>query len=138
MNPRLLRAYRATRYEADGVTVFVAHRSPAMDALLRRHGARVGVFVTAWNPMSRRMPAGWNVRMQRALGERLRRVTVLPAEGAWRGWREAHLLVLGDPTRMRVLARLFRQQAVVAVRVGHATKLEVVRIGSAVPFRKQP
>ena len=137
MNPRLLRAYRATRYEADGVTVFVAHRSPAMDALLRRHGARVGVFVTAWNPMSRRMPAGWNVRMQRALGERLRRVTVLPAEGAWRGWREAHLLVLGDPIRVRVLARLFRQQAVLVVRVGHATKLEVVGIGSAVAFGKQ-
>ena len=69
MNARLLRAYRATRYQADGIPVFVGHFSPQMDALLRRDKARVGVFVTAWNQISGRMPAGWNARMQRAVME---------------------------------------------------------------------
>jgi hypothetical protein len=123
MNARLVRAYRATRYQADGVTVFVGHFSPQMDALLRRHNARVGVFVTAWNPMSRRIPAGWNARMERALMERLRRIAVLQAEGSWRGWREAHFLALAVPAVVRCIARSFRQAAVVIVRGGRKCRL---------------
>lgn len=125
MTPRLLRAYRATRYEADDVSVFIGQRSGAMDALLRRHGVRAGVFLTAWNPGSRRMPEGWNHRMQRALLERLRRRLVLPAEGSWRTWREDHVLVLAVPARAAGLARLFRQHAVVIVRVGQAPRLGI-------------
>ena len=128
MNPKLPRAYRSTRYAAEGVAVFVGRRSVAMDVLLRRSGVRVGVFVTAWNPMSRRMPDGWNVRRQRALLERLRRLALLSGEGFWRGWQEAHVLVLADPARVRHLARTFRQAAVMVVRVGRAAGLEFIGI----------
>jgi len=94
-----------------------------MDALLRDHGCRDGVFITAWNPLSRRMPPGWNRRRQIALAERLRRVKVVAGQGRWRGWREAHLLVLAHPERVRRLARLFRQYAVVQVRIGQTVRL---------------
>jgi hypothetical protein len=127
MTPKLLRAYRSTRYEADGISVFVGQRSDAMDALLRRYGARVGAFVTAWNPMSRRMPRGWNDRMQGALLERLRRMAVLPAEGSWRGWQEAHLMVLAAPAYAGVVARLFRQRAVVVAQFGQPLRLRIFR-----------
>jgi peptidoglycan/xylan/chitin deacetylase (PgdA/CDA1 family) len=126
VTPRLLRAYRATRYEADGIAVVVGRRSPAMDSLLRRFGVRTAVFVTAWNPRSRLMPAGWNQRMQRALAERLRKVAVLPAAGASRGWREEHVLALAAPHRIARLARTFRQNAVVVVRLGAPATLTLV------------
>jgi hypothetical protein len=94
-----------------------------MDALLRERGARTGVFATAWNPYSHRMPDGWNRRMQRALGARLRRRDVPMAEGSWRRWREEHLLTFAPPPLVVGLARVFRQNAVVVVQVGRKARL---------------
>ncbi|NKC29678.1 DUF3293 domain-containing protein [Falsiroseomonas selenitidurans] len=118
-----LAAFRATGYEAAGIVVRIGARSPAMEALLARHGARRAAFITAWNPRSRRMPAGWNRRMQ----DRLRQaagVTVL-AEGFGRGpgWAEHHLLLAGAPGRLLVLARRFRQWAIVALGPGQPARL---------------
>jgi Protein of unknown function (DUF3293) len=113
--PRLLRAWRATDYRVDTVLVRIGRRSAAMDALLARIGARTGVFVTAWNPLLRAMPAGWNRRMQRSLSERLRRYVSLPAGGSLRRWHEAHFLVAADKRPVVRLARLFRQRGVVLV-----------------------
>jgi len=126
MPPRLLRAYRQTRYEAAGILIFVGRRSSAMDALMRQHGARAGVFVTAWNPHSRLMPIGWNHRRQRALLTRLRRRIAIQAEGRWRRWQEAHVLVLAEPAMVTHLAHSFRQNAVVVVRHGRETALHAV------------
>jgi hypothetical protein len=97
-----------------------------MDALLTRAGARMGVFITAWNPLSRRMPEGWNRRMQRCLLERLRRHTRFRANGALRRWREEHLLVVADPRPMLRCARLFRQRGVVVVRRGQPVCLSLL------------
>jgi hypothetical protein len=113
--PRLLRAWRATDYVVGTVLVRIGRRSAAMDALLARIGARTGVFVTAWNPLARAMPAGWNPRMQRHLTERLRRYVSLQAGGSLRRWHEAHLLVAADQQPIVRLARLFRQRGVVLV-----------------------
>ena len=90
-------AYLRTAYEAGGVVVRIGRRSAAMDALLR---GRHAAFITAWNPMSRRRP---------------------------RGWAERHLLVAGDPRALAVLARRFRQAAVVAVAPGRAARLVMLR-----------
>ncbi|MGA3401167.1 MAG: DUF3293 domain-containing protein [Acetobacteraceae bacterium] len=129
VSPRLLRAYRATGYVVDGVVVRIGRRSPAMDALLHRIGAPSGVFVTAWNPLSRAMPTGWNRRMQRCLSERLRRYASLPADGSLRRWHEAHLLVAADPRPVVRLARLFRQRGVVLVAPRHAARLVLLDWG---------
>ena len=94
-----------------------------MDRLLASHGARTGVLITAGNPMSRRMARGWNERMQRALTDRLRGMVVHPAQGVWRGWREEHVLVLGDVARVGRLARVFRQHAIVAVGIDRPARL---------------
>ena len=108
ISPHLLRAYRQTRYRADGVEVRVGRRA---DAALG--GARSATLVTAWNPLSRRMADGWNQRMQRNLAARLGRFRTRPAEGRLGAWHEAHLLVAGDPRAVLRLARRFRQRAVV-------------------------
>lgn len=127
VSARTLRAYRRTVYSVCGIEVRIGQRAAAMDALLRRHGARTGLFMTAWNPYSRKMPESWNQRMQRALKERLRRIAALPAHGQWRQWQEAHLLVPGDPRQALRLARVFRQRAVVVVRNGQAARLLMSR-----------
>lgn len=113
--PRLRRTYLKTRYSVEACEVRVGRRAPAVDATLARHGARCGVLVTAWNPLSRLMPRGWNERMQRQLRERLREVCVLRGDGALGRWREEHLFVLAPAPFVLRLARIFRQNAVVVV-----------------------
>jgi hypothetical protein len=125
ISPRLLRAYRLTRYRAVGYEIHIGQRVP--DALFSQLQSRTGMLLTAWNPFSRRMPDGWNATMQGQLRQRLRRFSVLEAEGSLRGWREAMLLVSGPPERTIRLARQFRQHAVVALRQGARTRLILLR-----------
>lgn len=121
ISPRLLRAYRLTRYRAGGCDIRIGRQAP--DALFAAIRSRNGTLLTAWNPFSRRMPDGWNERMQRRLRLRLRRCVVLEAKGSLHGWREAMLLV-GGPVAPRIaLARQFRQSAVVMLRRGRPARL---------------
>lgn len=125
--PRLLQAYRATDYAVGSTTVRIGRRSPAMDSVLSRLGTRTGVLVTAWNPLSRPMPHGWNRRMQRCLEQRLRRRPMVPASGTLGRWYEVHCLVAGDPRPVLQLARLFRQTAVVLLTQRQPARLALLR-----------
>jgi len=123
LSPALMRAYRSTHYEAEGIQVRIGRRSAGMDRLLRSHAALQAGFVTACNPYSRRMPAGWNQRMQARLGLAVRRYTVLSGCGSWRRWSEAHLIVLADARLVRHIARRFRQHAIVVISRGQPARL---------------
>jgi hypothetical protein len=118
--PRLLRAYRATRYRAGGCAIRIGRRS---DAAL---DARCAVLLTAWNPQSRHMPRGWNQRMQCRLRAQLRRFRVVEADGSLHGWHEAMLLVVGPEPPLLRLASRFRQRAVVILRRGQPARLRVL------------
>lgn len=120
-----LAAYRRTAYEAAGAVTHVGRRSVTVDALLARLGARQGGFVTAENPLSRRMPLGWNARAMRRFDEAIRRLPSTAGHGGWRRWREAHRLVAVDPRRLLVLARRFRQRAIVVVTRGAPARLQL-------------
>jgi hypothetical protein len=120
---RLLKAYRQTSYIAGKVEVRIARRSSAMDALLIAHGTRAGVFLTAWNPFSRRMPPEWNRRLQQGLKQRLRRYSTVPADGSWQRWHEEHLLLFADLRFAMKLARQFRQAGIVVVKRGQPAAL---------------
>lgn len=124
---RLLAAYRRTDYEAEGAVARIGRRSAAVDALLRRLGAREGAFVTAWNPWSRRAPEGWNARMMARLEAAARRLPRAAGEGRGRVWSERHLLLAADARRAAVLARRFRQSAMVVARVGAPARLVLLR-----------
>jgi hypothetical protein len=121
-----LRAYRLTRYEAAGVHVHIGRRSKAADRLLRAHGARSAVFITAYNPFSRVMPPEWNQRMQTRLRHGLGRRQVLSGRGTLGRWSEAHVLVFGDPRPILRLARLYRQNGIVIVRHLQAARLVII------------
>ncbi len=111
----LLRAYRATEYEAAGAEACIGRRSAAIDRLLRGWGVRTAAFIGAANPGSRRRPAGWNRRRHAALLARLRQVPHAEGDGRGRSWSEPHVLAALPPGRAAVLARRFGQAAIVVV-----------------------
>lgn len=123
LSPRLRSAYARTLYGAGDASIRIGCRSAALDAVLRARGAPSAGFVTAWNPFSRRMPRGWNDRMLERLREAARGQVLAEGEGAARGWAEHHLLLAGDPRRLVVLARRFRQNGLVTVAPGRKARL---------------
>ena len=129
---RLTAVYRAAEYVArDGnreIVVHVDERSPALDALLARHGAASGTFITAWNPRSKRQAHAVNVaaavRLARVLRSGKRRW--LPHEGRSKesDWREEGFLVLDLPAAEALaVAKEFGQNAVVQVEAGQPARL---------------
>jgi hypothetical protein len=125
LSPLLLRAYRQTDYLAGGIKLRIGRRAPR--GLFALVDAKTAVLITAWNPRSRRMPNGWNCRMQRRLRQWLRRHVVLDAEGSLGRWREAMLLVAADPRPVIRLAARFRQHGVVILRRAQKARLRLVR-----------
>ncbi len=116
-------AYRHTLYRAGDVVVRVGRRSRSADAWMARHGAREAGFITAWNPMSRVMPARWNQAAQARLRRDLRGRPVALGEGRLGSWREEMLLLAIPLRELLRLARRHRQAAVVLLRRGHSAAL---------------
>lgn len=69
------------------------------------------------------MPSGWNQKQQARLLRFFRRMKWTPAVGTWRRWSEEHVLVFGDDRKVALLARRFRQNAIVVLRVGQPARL---------------
>jgi hypothetical protein len=126
-SPALLRAYRLTRYAVGAAELRIGRRAPL--------AARHAVLLTAWNPLSRRMPPGWNQRMQARLRAHLRRLPVLEADGRLGRWQEAHLCVLADPRPCRVMARRFRQHAIVVLARRQPARLVLLAAPVGIPAR---
>lgn len=129
VGPRLARAWRATLFEADGIAVPIAPdprlarawraRHAAVAALLAGLGTRQAAFTGAWNPFSTRHPRGWNHRRLARLRAAARRLPQREGMGRAcrpRPWGEEHLLIGAPAARCAVLARRFRQDAIVLIR----------------------
>jgi hypothetical protein len=113
---KLERDYRASCYYAGAHAARIGQRAPTLDALLRCWRVREGVFIAAGNPFSRRMAAGWNARRNASLRELLRRLPYVEGKGGAKRWWEAHCFIGISAARGKRLARLLRQNAMVALR----------------------
>jgi hypothetical protein len=122
-NTKLERDYRASSYFAGAYLARIGQRAPAFDALLRCWRVPEGVFIGAGNPFSRRMARGWNARGHAALRERLRALPHVEGKGGAKRWWEAHYFIGISVARGKRLARLFRQNAMVALRRGAKARL---------------
>ena len=120
---QLFRAYCASCYFAGAQAARIGHRAPALDALLRSWRAAEGVFIAAGNPFSRRLAEGWNAQRHAALRERLRGLPYIEGWGGAKRWWEAHCFIGISVSRGKPLARLFRQNAMVALRRGAKARL---------------
>ncbi len=119
----LFQAYRASCYLAGAHAARIGQRAPGLDALLGSWRAAEGVFIAAGNPFSRRMPDGWNTRRHAALRERLRGLHYVEGQGGAKRWWEAHCFIGISVSRGKPLARLFQQNAMVALRRGAKARL---------------
>jgi hypothetical protein len=120
---QLFRAYRASCDFAGAHAARIGQRAPGLDALLRGWRVQEGVFIAAGNPFSRRKPDGWIVRRHAALRERLRGLPYVEGRGGAKRWWEAHCFIGISAARGKRLARLFRQNAMVALRRGAKARL---------------
>ena len=133
----LIRAYRSTSYQVlqpDDHDVVLAKanvggRSRGIDRLLAGHGCQSGVFITAWNPRSRKRPRQLNDAAHHQLEEELRRrsVRTLPhlGVGADPAWKPEHGLFALDLPLLEALALAvaFGQNAVVLIEHGRPARL---------------
>ena len=120
---QLFQAYRASCYLAGAHAARIGQRAPGLDALLGSWRVQEGVFIAAGNPFSRRIAEGWNARRHTALRERLWRLHYVEGRGGAKRWWEAHCFIGISAARGRRLARLFRQNAMVALRRGAKARL---------------
>lgn len=116
-------AWRASTYRGGPVVARVGRRSASADAWLAAHAAREGAIITAWNPMCRKHPPGWNERAQDRLRAATRRWRRAEGFSGTRHWQEHNLLLATDPRVVAVLARRFRQAAILVIRKGQAARL---------------
>jgi hypothetical protein len=127
LRPDLIRAYTASSYRAGSVRFGIGRHSLETDALLEALGARQAVLLTAWNPRSTPMPHAWNLRADSTLRERLRGHVLLDGAGGKGRHEEAQILAVLPVARARVLARRFRQNAVVVLQRGRPARLVLLR-----------
>lgn len=135
-----LPTYLATDYIAlDGkrrITARIHRLNPELDALLERHGAAEGVFITAWNPRSVKATAAANQAAHARLQEVLEDedLSFLPHEGrshegrshagAGGDWVEQGFLILDlPPFDALQLAEMFGQNAIVWQALGQPAHL---------------
>jgi len=134
----LLDAYLTTRYVAyDGAVAVecrVGQPAPAMDALLARHGAAGGVFITAWNPLSVAQPLPVNQAAHRLLAAAIggRGLGALPHRGfgadpAWEPEEGLFVLDLAIATAL-ALAVEFGQNAIAAIGRGQTAAIIRTRL----------
>lgn len=117
-------AFRATTYRVfvpndAPIDLRIGERSERLDALLRERGCDDWVFITAWNPGSRRLSAEENDARQADLLDALQQRgrewlsgSGIPADASWQP--EASVLVFGTCRAEAVaLGKRFGQLAVV-------------------------
>ena len=129
----LLDAYLTTRYVAyDGAVAVecrIGEPAPALDALLDRHGAAGGIFVTAWNPRSEAQPAATNAAAHRRLAAEVGRrgLSFLPHRGfgadpAWEPEEGLFVLDLAIGPALDLAAE-FGQNAIAAIERGRPAEV---------------
>ena len=131
VDPKLLGAWRRASFEAAGVVIKIGQRSAPLDRLLADLKVAEAVFVGAWNPYGRKVPHGTNERMELRLNEYAARFPSCKGSGFGPRWREAHLFLAVPRLRGLVIARRFRQAAIVQIRRAQPARLVFVPTAKA-------
>ncbi len=130
---RLRAAYRATVYRVQAphgvIDIRIGERHAALDALLAAHAARHWLWITAFNPASRRLSDSANEARHRRLLEALRSrrlpsypATAIALAGDWPPERGVLVLGAGVGEGLELAAR-FGQHAIVCGRAGGVARL---------------
>jgi hypothetical protein len=115
----IVRAYRQSCYTADGMVAKVGRLPEGLHPDLNRNLVLLG----ACNPGGRKRPDGWNTRMMDRLRAVLRRFHFVEARGSLHLWSEEMLLVQMNACQAMVIARRFRQNAIIVISRRRRTRL---------------
>lgn len=122
-SPAILRAYRLTRYSAGDM---IARVGSYPVGLKTDRARQILVLFGASNPCGTRRPDGWNARMTDRLRGVLHRTDFVEGSGRLGQWSEIMLMASMDPRRACVLARRFRQNAIIVISRRTRTKLMIL------------
>lgn len=121
--------YHVTPKDGDSFTLRVGEISPAADAFLSSHGAKSGLFITAFNPFSKQVSDAENERAMAELAEELKQheFPFVNAEGAdekgeWPP-EPSYFVAMDSFMDAVLLANRFKQNAFVWHRVGKTSEL---------------
>ena len=118
--PGIARSYRLSTYHVSGLPVIRIGYRPHWRGTVPRGDV---VLLSACNPGGRLRPDGWNRRMMRRLAGDLAGLPHVLGEGRLGPWSEP-LYAVGVPlARGLVLARRFRQNAVVVLHANRPARL---------------
>jgi len=123
--PAIARAYRLSVYEGGGLTIRIGRRA---EGAWPFPGHAQIVLVSACNPFGRAVPAERNVRLMARSSPHLARLPYRDGVGRLGRWAEPLWLVAAAPARGMVLARQFRQNAVVVVQRGQQARLVLLAV----------
>ncbi|KAB8123552.1 DUF3293 domain-containing protein [Komagataeibacter medellinensis] len=118
--PAVARAYRLSTYHAPGLPVVRIGHRPSWRSVVPQGDV---VLLSAYNPGGRRRPDGWNRRMMRRLASALAGLPHVLGEGRLGRWSEPLYAVRMPLARGIVLARRFRQNAVVVLHGNRPARL---------------
>jgi Protein of unknown function (DUF3293) len=135
LSPALLEAYQGTSFMAivngQELSVHLGERCADLERVLRDHGARFGVFITAHNPRSELQSdlknQTANLELERMLRERS--LHFFAHVGRNGTWSEQGFFVLDlEPDAAVILAETFGQFAVVTLKPGDVAKLRLTSL----------
>lgn len=105
--------YQKSLYQAGTVKVKINHYPKNIPKHLKR---KTLVMLSAYNPGGRLKAEGWNQRMMQQLKAFLSDYKWVEGKGTLHDVSEPLLMVAMDPRKAKVLARKFRQNAIVLIR----------------------
>lgn len=113
-------AYQQSLYQAGSVITKIGRYPEGIPERLRKS---VLVMFSAYNPGGRLKPLGWNRRMMHNLEQYLCRYEYFLGKGSLKAVSEPLFMVNIPVPKVKVLAKKFRQNAIVAIRFQRKSKL---------------
>ncbi|SMG07390.1 DUF3293 domain-containing protein [Paraburkholderia susongensis] len=135
IDPATIKAYRETNYCVEGdmpITLQVDQKNDALSTLHKAMGVESSVFITAWNPYSRKCDDETNAGLQKKLIDELTTRGLRFVNGVGRhpasDWAEPSFLVLGISLEAaKRLGKQYEQNAIVWCGVDAVPQLVLLR-----------
>lgn len=112
--------YQKSLYKAGSVIVRIGHYPLHLPNRFRK---KVLVMFSAYNPGGRIKADGWNQRMMRKLKLHLSGYKYVKGYGSLRRFSEPLFMVEMNPLKAKVIARKFRQNAMVVIQYQRLSRL---------------
>ncbi|MDI2112294.1 DUF3293 domain-containing protein [Commensalibacter nepenthis] len=113
-------AYKQSLYQAGSVMTRIDQYPEGIPHKLHKSTL---IMLSAYNPGGRLRPLGWNIKMMRRLEQEIKQYEYFMGKGSLKEVSEPLFMVVISLSKALVLARKFRQNAIVLIRYQRLSKL---------------